>query len=218
MERMIVAMAAAWMLVSAPALAQRIPTPGFPAPGFPGGAQAVPDGVPGMPAGMQNYEAMVASLEAAQAAASRPGDERLSCDDLQAQVTEAMNDPAIAAWTATAGAAAQQELAAIQAAQDAATAAQTGASIAGAFIPGGNAAAMAAAVAQAQAAQARGAQHMQQRLQQMEQITTIMPQLMRGQRLVELAVMKNCDWVAGHDFTGAFSLPTGPLPAAEARQ
>lgn len=196
MRRIVMTAAAAWMLVGAPALAQRIPLPGLPGPG----------GLPGLPAGMQDPTAMPALLEAAQAAARRPGDESLSCDDLQAKITEAMTDPALTAWTETAGVAAQRDLAAMQSAQAAVGVGQTATGIAGAFIPGADAAAIAAAAAQAQAAQPRAEERMQQQIQQFEQVTTIMPQLMRGQWLVELGGQKKCDWAAGEDFTSAFSI------------
>ena len=162
---------AAAMLGCAPVLAQRIPLPGLPVPpvspggvpGFPGAPQAVP-GAP------QEYQAMLAGLEAAQAAARRPGDENLSCEALQAQIGEAMRDPAITAHFAAPGAAAQQ---------------------------------------------------MQSQAAQMKQLAAIMPKLARGQRLVELAVMKNCEWIAGTDFalpSGAFSMPAAPLPHADSER
>jgi hypothetical protein len=178
MKRMLIVAAA--MLASAPVLAQRIPLPGIPvspvapggAPGFPG----MPQGVPGTP---QELQAMLAGLEAAQAAARRPGDENLSCETLQAQIGETMKDPAITAHFA------------------------------------------AAATAQAQAMQGIAAQRMQSQATQMEQLTAVMPKLARSQRLVELAVMKNCEWLAGSDFalpSGALALPAAPLPQASSER
>ena len=47
---------------------------------------------------------------------------------------------------------------------------------------------------------------------------SIMPKLARSQRLVELAVMKNCEWIASSDFAllpGVPSMPAAALPQAE---
>ena len=66
----------------------------------------------------------------------------------------------------------------------------------------------AAAAAQAQAVQGIATQRVQSQAAQMEQLAAIMPKLARSQRLVELAVLKNCEWLAGADF----ALPAGALP------
>jgi hypothetical protein len=179
----------------------------------------MPQGVPGFPQGvpgMANPQAMLAQLESAQAAARQPGDEKLSCDELQTQMAAAANDPAVAAHVAQAGAAAQQDVAALQAGQ-ARLAAPLGGAIAGAagaLIPGGDMAAIAAQAAQAQAMQAQAAQRMQSHTLLAQQSAAMMPQLMRGQRLVELAVVKQCAWA-----TGAGAAPIGvPLPKNDERQ
>ena len=74
-------------------------------------------------------------------------------------------------------------------------------SIASMFVPGlgmftGRAQ---AAAAQAQAAQAsvEAARNVQQMEERMNDMMTILPQMMRGQRLMELAQARKCDWLAG---------------------
>lgn len=66
------------------------------------------------------------------------------------------------------------------------------------------------AAAQAQAMQGVAAQRLQSQAAQMQQLAAIMPKLARNQRLVELAVMKSCEWLAGTDFAPpatAFPVP-----------
>ena len=162
---------AAAMLASAPVLAQRIPLPGIPlppvasgGPGFPG----APQGIPGTPREMQ---AMLASLEAAQAGARLPGDETLSCEKLHRQLGETMKDPAIKAHFAS-------------------------------------------AAAQAQAMQGGAPPRTQSQTATMAQLAAIMPKLARSQRLVELAVLKSCEWLAASDFALA-SMPGAPLLQAD---
>lgn len=152
---------------------------------------AKPTAVPGM----QDPQEMMRAYEAAQAAANRPGDKKLSCQELQAQFTEVVNDPTIKANVEAGGAAAQRDMAAMQAANGA-TGATTGASAAASMLPGGEWAAYEAAVAQAEAAKARGAGRLQAHAARAQGATEMMPKLMRGQRLIELGAAKNCEWAA----------------------
>lgn len=171
-------------LASLPLLAQNTASPTLP--------PAVP--------GMQDPQGMMAAYQAAQAAANRPGDEKLGCEELQAQFTEVMNDPAIKANVEAAGAAAQRDMAAIEAAQQAQKAqiaAGTATTAAGSVLPGGQWAALGSAVAQAEAAKAGAAGRLQQHAALAQGAMEAMPQLMRGQRLVELATAKQCEWAAG---------------------
>ena len=62
---------------------------------------------PGSP---QDYQAMMESMEKAQAQANRPGDERLGCDELQKQLVGVAQDPAFQAYVKAAGDAAQKDL------------------------------------------------------------------------------------------------------------
>jgi hypothetical protein len=61
-------------------------------------------------------------------------------------------------------------------------------------VPGVDAAATAAMAAQAPAMQAQTQANVQARAQQAQSMTAMLPQMMRGQRLVELAQARNCDW------------------------
>jgi hypothetical protein len=173
-------------------------------PGFPG----LPAGAPNPAAAGAQAEAMLAAFEAAERAAVQPGDERLSCEELQTQFTAIVNDPALRAQIAAGGARAERDFAAMQAAQ-AAIPAQTAAAAAAALTPdGGGAAATAAAMAQAQAAQARAAGRMQEQILESQQLTALMPKFMRGERLLTLAATKNCAWAS----EASLALPGFPSP------
>jgi hypothetical protein len=63
-----------------------------------------PFSVPGAPADQMKQ---LAELQAAQAAARRPGDEKLSCDEIKAENTAILQDPAMKAYQADTIAAAQ---------------------------------------------------------------------------------------------------------------
>lgn len=160
--------------------------------------------------GMQDPEGMMAAYQAAQAASSQPGDLNLSCDELQAKFTEVINDPAINATIEAASAAAQSQTAAMQKSQ-APVAASTAASAAASMAPGGQWAALGTAMAQAEAAKAGAGGRMQQNLALAQGAMDMMPKLMRGQRLVELAAAKQCGWAAG-------ALPAGIMNAHSAPQ
>lgn len=150
--------------------------------------------------GTQDPQGLMVAYQAAQAAAHRPGDEKLNCEALQAQFTEVMNDPTIKAKVETAGAAAQRDMAAMEAAkeaQQAQIAAGTAATAAASMLPGGQWAALGTAVAQAEAAKAGVAGRMQAHAALAQSTFETMPKVMRGQRLIELAAAKKCDWVEG---------------------
>jgi hypothetical protein len=138
-------------------------------------------------------EAMQAKFAAAQAAAVRPGDEALGCDALQGELVAAANDPALQSYVAKSGAAAQKDLDAMKAGQSR-MAAQTAITMFSSLVPGGALFGQSAAVAQAQAQQAQAAGHLQQRMQQAEEMMAILPQMLRGQRVIELAQARNCAW------------------------
>jgi hypothetical protein len=166
-------------------------------------------GLPGMdPMGMARssstaqLEAQGASMMAAQAnaqaAANRPGDEALSCDALQAELTTIMKDPAFQAAVASMGVSAQEQQARVNAAQ--ASAAGLGATsiatgIASSFIPGMGWLGQAAMQAQMASAAAQMPAADRARAQMMGDMTTMMPTLYRGQRLHELATAKKCTFV-----------------------
>jgi hypothetical protein len=137
------------------------------------------------------YTDLQAALEAAQAAANRPGDASLDCDALDASVKH----PAVESYIAKSGAAAKQQQAAMDAAKGRA-ATQTALTLFGSLVPGGAALGLAGTAAMAQSQQIEAAQNIQQRMQQAQGMIGIMPQMMRGQRVIELAQARNCDWAA----------------------
>ena len=150
---------------------------------------------PGVP---QDPQAMTAAMDAAKAAAARPGDDALSCEQLQEEFGAAANDPAMQAKVQAGGEQAQKDMAAMEQAQSQ-IANQTATTVAGSVVPGASMGAMAATAANAEAAKARGAEHMQSRMAQSTEMMATLPTLMRGQRLMELAVAKKCDWATGID-------------------
>jgi hypothetical protein len=164
---------------------------------------------------------MLAAQAAAQAGASRPGDEELSCEALQAEIVsiaQAMQqDPAMQSMAAQA----QADLAKMQEAQQAAEAqgqssrprfGQMVRGMATGVVPGadraGAAAQQAAAMAQAQQAQANDNAA---RMAAMSQgAAAMIGPAMRGQRVMELAQARNCAWLQEAGAAG----PLGaPLPA-----
>jgi hypothetical protein len=144
-------------------------------------------------------DAMIASMEAAQAQAQagavRPGDEALSCDQLQAEFTTVMNDPAIRQGAAELGQWAQAQQAQMNAARTRAMA-QAGASmaigLASSFIPGLGYAQQAMMAAQHRAMQAQAEGNMQEAARHMGAMQAMLPAAYRGQRLYELAQAREC--------------------------
>jgi hypothetical protein len=157
------------------------------APSF---SQTMPPGVP------QDYQAMMKAVERAQAEANQPGDERLSCAQLQEQLVVIAQDPAFLAYVKTAGAAAEKDLAQMQVAESE-IAAKSAATFIASTVPGAAMGHMTASAAENQAKAAQGAARMQSRIADAQQMMAFMPKMMRGQRLVELATAKQCEWVAG---------------------
>jgi hypothetical protein len=151
-----------------------------------------------VPANAPDPQAMVKAMEDARAAASRPGDENLTCEQLQEEFIAAAMDPALQAKVQAAGAQAEKDMAAMENAQ-AEIAAQTATTVAGSVVPGASMGAMAATAANAEAAKARGTERLQSRMAQAANMTAALPALMRGERLMQLAVAKKCEWAEGID-------------------
>jgi hypothetical protein len=143
---------------------------------------------------------METALADAQAQAVRPGDEALTCDELQGEFTTLMQDPAIQSAVAGQGEWAQSQLDEMNAARGRAQA-QMGVSIfmslASAFIPGMGYVQMAQQQAMAAQQQAQAQANMARMMTMAEQMTQIMPQLMRGQRVHELAQTQQCPFLEG---------------------
>lgn len=156
------------------------------------------------------YNNMMASQAAAEASANRPGDEAMGCAQIETEMTVMFKDPQFVATINSMGAAAQAEQQRAQQRQAGAAAAGAGAmaaGIAGSMIPGmgwlSNAAMqaqMAATMAEIPASTARGNA-------MINDMSSIMPQLMRGQRLNDLAVARKCPFIQGHGVPG-----TAPRP------
>jgi hypothetical protein len=147
-------------------------------------------------------EAMVAAAERmqlaqtqAEAAAIRPGDEALECDALQAEMGAIGSSPEMQAFAASQGAWAQSQM-------DQANQARAGAiaqagmgmamGLASSFIPGLGMAQGLAMQAQAQAMQGQANQNQLEMATNMEAVTAMMPAMMRGQRVYQLAETKQC--------------------------
>jgi hypothetical protein len=147
------------------------------------GAQAVP----------KEYAEMAAAMQVAQARAIRPGDEALPCAALEKELVASMNDPAIQAYAGKSAAAVQKNAAAAEKSKPPMTP-QAAAALAAALGAGGGLppglAARGDLTAQAQAAQKLQAE-------QMKQMIPIMPQMMRSQRIIQLAAVKQCAWMFG---------------------
>ena len=157
------------------------------------------------PGSLQDYEAMAKAMEKAQADANQPGDERLSCDQLQQQLVAVAQDPAFQSHVKAMGIAAEKDMAQMQVAQSE-IAAKTAATAIASMVPGAAMGHMAASAAENQAKVAQGAARMQERMGQGQQMMAFMPKLMRGQRLIELGTARKCEWATGD------GVPQNPNP------
>jgi hypothetical protein len=148
---------------------------------------------PGLP---QDYQAMMKTVERAQAEASQPGDQQLTCTQLQEQLVVIAQDPAFVAHVKAVGIAAEKDMAQMQVAQSE-IAAKSAATIIASTVPGAAMGHMTASAAENQAKVAQGAARMQSRMADGMQMMAFMPKLMRGQRLIELATVRKCEWATG---------------------
>jgi hypothetical protein len=141
----------------------------------------------------QDYQAMSQAMEKAQAEASRPGDEKLSCDQLEEQLISVTQNPEFQAYVQAAGADAQKKQEAMKIAEGE-VALQTFRTVMMAAIPGAGFPGMASAQAQANAQGASATNQMGERMEQAKKMMALMPLMMRGQRVIELATAKQCEW------------------------
>jgi hypothetical protein len=149
-----------------------------------------------VPGGPQDYQAMMKAMEKAQAESNRPGDEKLTCDELQQQLVAIAQDPAFVAHVQAAGAEAVKDMAQMQASQNE-IAAKTAATVIASMVPGAAMGQMVASAAENQVKAAQSAARVQSRMAEGQQMMAFMPQLLRGQRLVELAMVRQCEWATG---------------------
>jgi hypothetical protein len=158
-------------------------------------------GMNGSQAGMeQSADDFMAAQAAAQAAAIKPGDEALSCDQLQVEMQAITTDPRMQAATASMGANAQAQMDKAKAAQAAAvTTGIAGAAvgIAGSFIPGAGFFTQGAMMAQQAAMSAQMNEANRDRTKMMNDMSGMMPFMMRGQRVMDLANAKKCAFLNG---------------------
>ncbi len=151
------------------------------------------------PAAAQDYDSMGAQMEQsmadAQAAANRPGDEALTCEQLETEMVTTMQDPQVQTVMAQNGDFAQQQMDRMDEARGrmrAQIATSMFMGIASSFIPGVGYAQMAQQQIQAQQMQRQQQQNMAQMMEMAQRMQTIMPQMMRGQRIYELGQAKSC--------------------------
>ena len=119
----------------------------------------------------KEYAEMAAAMQSAQARAVRAGDEALPCSALEKELVSSMNAPAIQAYADKSAAAAQKQATPPDKTKAPMTP-QAAAALAASLGAGGGA-------------------------EQMKQLIPIMPQIMRSQRLMQLAVVKQCTWMVG---------------------
>lgn len=155
--------------------------------------------LPGM---SQDPQTMMREMEAAQAGAARPGDEQLTCDALQEQLVAIVQDPELQADMQAAGAAAMEDLAQTQV-SGGTVAAKAAATLIASMVPGAAMGHMAASAAENQALGAAGAARMESMMAMRQQMMSHMAEIMRGQRLIELAHAKQCEWAADADMSSA---------------
>jgi hypothetical protein len=167
---------------------------------------AIPLNAQKLSAQNDHFDKLQKAMAEAEAKARRSGDNALTCDAIQNEIVSSMRDPAVTAAATKAGAWGADQQHKLEEASGASKAAMAGhmamglaSSLGSMFLPGlglvtGRAQ---GAVAQAQAAQdaAAAARSNQQLDERMNDMMSILPQLMRGQRLLELAQGRKCDWL-----------------------
>jgi len=157
---------------------------------------------------MQQSQKMQAAMADAQRKAIKKGDDRLSCDALLNELIAVTQDPAMQAAATKMGAWSKEK----QDALNAKAAAAKGemaigmtmglmSGLVSAFVPGLGAitggAGMAAQQAQAARQQAEAARNVQTIAEMGNMMMPILPNLMRGERVITLAQERNCEWMQG---------------------
>lgn len=171
---------------------------------FAAGIAAAQDAVP--PASGNADAATEKMLADAQAVAARPGDEDLTCEQLQAEHAAGTTDPQLLAVAQQQGAFAQAQMAKVAQAQEEADKASSGPGIFGQTVRGlaGGLIPRNPVTARAQRAEqeAKNAEMMAQAqnnnaamMAQFGQLTGVMPQMARNARVVQLAKARNCEWL-----------------------
>ena len=139
-------------------------------------------------ADLMNFQSAMAK---AQAAAIKPGDEVLTCPALRQELVLVMDSPAMRTYTAKASATTAQQVADAQKKNGAPMSPATAAALAQALSPNmSRPEGMAGLTGMPTAAQMVQAQKLM--VDQMKQMTPVLPALMRAQRLMMLSGMKQC--------------------------
>jgi hypothetical protein len=181
--------------------------------------------------------ALEAQLRAAEvegaAAAVRPGDEDLTCQQLQDEIVAAAQSPELQAALQPFAAQAQSDQAQLQEAQrqvEEQTQGRRGGGgglfrslaqgVATAALPNsvGATATQAAAMAQAAQMQRQAAQNQEQIFGAAQGAVGMMGMAQRGQRVMELAEAKKCEWLNGDPLSAPAAAPEAEPPAGRARR
>ena len=139
------------------------------------------------------YQRLAEAMEKAEREAVRPGDDKLDCPALERQLVAQVTAPSFQDFIAKGGRQAEKDIARTRV-DPASLTAQAAVTAFASIAPGGGWMGLAAATGQVAGAQAEAAQNIQQRMQLANEMVTILPQLMRGQRVIELAQARRCDW------------------------
>ncbi len=138
---------------------------------------------------------METAMTAAQAQAERPGDAALTCEALENEVIAFAEDPKIQAFAQEHGAQAEQRIDKIGATPRAA-AVRAGLDLllgmAGSFVPGVDLLQWGLQSAESARMQGEARKAETQVMAMMDQLIPLMPQMMRGQRVYELAQARQC--------------------------
>lgn len=141
-----------------------------------------------------SFQGLSDALEQARREAVRPGDEQLDCPALEQQFIAAATSPSLHDYVDKGGAQAQRDAARAQP-DPARMTAQAALTAFSSLVPGGAWAGLLAQAGEMAGMQAQTAQNVQQRVQQANEMVKILPQLLRGQRVIELAQARRCEWV-----------------------
>ncbi len=144
--------------------------------------------------GVAEYQQMQARMEQAQADANRPGDERLDCAALEKEMIGVATDPALKDQVAKLGKQAEDDRARIDAGMSQMSI-QTAMTVYASLMPGGAWAQLGAAQANMPAQRTDTNQRVDRIREDSQAMMRFLPQIMRGQRVFELAQQRQCAWV-----------------------
>lgn len=126
----------------------------------------------------KELQEMQTAMVAAQAKSMRLADEAMmTCEAIEKELVTSMNDPAIQTYAAKTDAVAKKDLAVLEKAKKPMT--------------------LEVALAMATGLAPTGNEDVQDQAAMMKPFISIMPQLMRSQRLIQLAFVQQCAWATG---------------------